>query len=73
MNELLFLGKIIFENIIQFHAPAGCDTTSHFYGVGEIKPFQKIMKNANVLELISHLGHIVSADDDVVKNCEIFI
>ena len=31
------------------------------------------MKNTNLLELISHLGHIVSANDDVKKNCEIFV
>ena len=33
MNELLFLGTTI--------ALRGCDTTSYFYGVGRIKPFQK--------------------------------
>ena len=31
------------------------------------------MKNTNVLELISNLEHIVSANDDVIKNCEISI
>ena len=31
------------------------------------------MKNTNVLELISSLEHIVSANDDVIKNCEISI
>ena len=31
------------------------------------------MKNTNLLELISHLGYIVSANDDVKKNCEIFV
>ena len=38
-----------------------------------IKPFQKIMKNTNVLGLISNIGHKVSANDDVIKNCEIVI
>ena len=28
------------DNIIQFHALRGCDTTSYFYGVGKIKSFQ---------------------------------
>ena len=36
MNELLFLGKTICENIIQLHALIGCDTTSYFYMAGEI-------------------------------------
>ena len=31
------------------------------------------MKNTNVLKLIPNLEHIVSANDDVIKNCEIFI
>ena len=31
------------------------------------------MKNTNVIELISNLGHIVSANDDVIKNCEILL
>ena len=31
------------------------------------------MKNTNVLELISNLEYIVSANDDVIKNCEISI
>ena len=59
--------------MIQFHALTGCDATSYFYEVGKIKPFQKIMKNINVLELVSHLGHIVSANDYAKKNYEIFI
>ena len=33
----------------------------------------KNYENTNVIELISNLGHIVSANDDVIKNCEIFI
>ena len=73
VNEFLFLRKTICYNIIQFHALTGCDTTSFLYAVGKIKPFQKIMKNPNVLELISNLEHIVSANDDVIKNFEIFI
>ena len=60
-------GKTICDNIIQFHALKICDTTSNFCGVGIIKPFQKIMKNKNVLE------NTVSANDHVIKNCEIFI
>ena len=35
--------------------------------------FQKIMKNTNVLEFISNLGYIVSANDDLIKNCEIYL
>ena len=35
--------------------------------------FKKITINTNVIELISNLGHIASANDDVIKNCEIFI
>ena len=31
------------------------------------------MKNTNVLELICNLEQIVSANDDVIKNYEIFI
>ena len=31
------------------------------------------MINANAIELISNLGHIVSANDDVMKKSEIFI
>ena len=31
------------------------------------------MINANVIELISNLGHIVSANDDVMKKFKIFI
>ena len=31
------------------------------------------MKNTHVIELISNLGHVVSAIDDAMKNCEIFI
>ena len=31
------------------------------------------MKNTNELELISNLEYLVSANDDVIKNCEIFI
>ena len=31
------------------------------------------MKNTNVIELVSNLGHIVSANDDVINNYEIFI
>ena len=73
MNELLFLGKTICHNIIQFHVLTGCDSTSYFYGVGKIKLFQKIMKNTNILQLISNLGHKVSADDNAIKNCAIFI
>ena len=68
MNELLFLRKTMCYNIIQFHALTGCDTTSFLYGVGKIKLFQKITKS-----IISNLEHIVSANDDVIKNCEIFI
>ena len=60
-------GKTICDTIIQFHALKSCDTTSNFCGVGIIKPFQKIMKNKNVLE------NTVSANDHVIKNCEIFI
>ena len=41
MNELLLAGKTICNNIIQFHALRGCDTTSYFYGVRKIKLFQK--------------------------------
>ena len=57
--------KTICDNIIQFHALKICDTTSKLFGI--IKPFQKIMKNKNVLE------NTVSANDHVKKNCEIFI
>ena len=57
--------------ITSFSSIQGCDTTSYFYGVGKIKPFQEIVKNTNVLKLISNLGHI--ANDDVIKNCEIYI
>ena len=35
--------------------------------------FKKIMKSRNVLELIMNLEHLVSAEDDVTKNCKIFI
>ena len=35
--------------------------------------FKIIMKNRNVLELILNLEQLVSANDDVIKNCEIFI
>ena len=31
------------------------------------------MKKTNVLGLISNIGHKVSANDDVIKNCEIVI
>ena len=31
------------------------------------------MKKKNVLGLISNIGHKVSANDDVIKNCEIVI
>ena len=31
------------------------------------------MKNTNVLEFISNLGYIVSANDDLIKNCEIYL
>ena len=68
INKLLFLGKTICYNIIQFHALTGSDTTSYFYRVG-----QTISKNTNVLELISNLEQIVSANDNVIKNCKIFI
>ena len=31
------------------------------------------MKNTNALELISNLEHIISANDDVIKNCKMLI
>ena len=34
--------------------------------------FKKIMKSRNVVELIMNLEHLVSAEDDVTKNCKIF-
>ena len=73
INELLFLGKTISHKIIQFHELTGCDTTSYFYGVEKIKPFQKIMKNKNVIELILNLKRLVSDNDDAITNCKIFI
>ena len=73
INELLFLGKTISHKIIQFHELTGCDTTSYFYGVEKIKPFQKVMKNKNVIELILNLKRLVSDNDDAITNCKIFI
>ena len=66
-------GRLLLDTIFEFHALTGCDTTSNFYGVGKIKTFQKIMENTYILTLISNLGHIASANDYIIKNCEIFI
>ena len=33
----------------------------------------KKLWKTHVIELISNLGHVVSAIDDAMKNCEIFI
>ena len=60
--------KTICDNIIQFHALKICDTTSKLFGI--IKPFQKIMKNKNVIELILNLKRLVSDNDDAITNCK---
>ena len=63
---MLFLKETIFHNIIQLPALTGYDITSFLYGVGKIKPFQKIAKNTNLFELLANLGHTTSAND-VIK------
>ena len=35
-----------------------------------IKPFPKVAKHTNILQLISNLGNIISANDDVFNNCQ---
>ena len=70
---ITFLRENCLWKHILFQVLTGCNTNSYFHGVGKIKSFQKIIKNKNVLELTSNLGHIVSPDDDIIKNYEIFL
>ena len=50
-----------------FHAPPGCDTTSYVFEVGKKKLFQMIMKNIDVLELISSLTNFASVDKSMLS------
>ena len=58
--------KNVWDNIIKFNLLTWFDTTSYFYGIGKIKPFQEALKNTDVLKFISSLEKFVSDDESVL-------
>ena len=68
-----YLGPTVSNNISRFHAITGCDTTSYFFRVGKIAPFKKILKQSDLISLISELGKQTTVDDMTIERCMRFI
>ena len=58
---------------IKLHAITGCDTTSYFYRVGKISPLKKVIKESELLNLISALGETMLLGEADVEDYMKFI
>ena len=60
----------ICTHLPQLHGLTGCDTTSFFFKVGKVSPFNKVLKN---IPLISAFGVNTILSDEYVEDCKRFI
>ncbi|KAK2702681.1 hypothetical protein QYM36_018714 [Artemia franciscana] len=55
------------SNLIPFcHAVLGCDTTSHFYGIGKAKAVQLLLSNKSFRDSAAIFGDKLASLDDIV-------
>ncbi len=67
------LGLEIWRYLPQFHAITGCDTTSHFYGVGKVRTLKIVLRSPESLLLIQNLGKEEVLSDEDITSCMLFI
>ena len=67
------LGNDLSHCLPKLHTLTGCDTTSYFYRVGKISVLKKVMKNPELLSMISNLGCKDTMSIDDIAECRKFI
>lgn len=67
------IGDEICKILPQFHAITGCDTTSYMFNVGKIKALKQIMKNPELIHLISEIGNENGVSQENLENARTFV